>query len=329
MAAQRIAVIDDWQNVAAKATDWSALEARAEITFFQRNFPAGREEEAAQQLGDFDVILPMRERSSFSAAMLARLPRLKMLSLTGHKAPHVDFAACTARGIVVSQCGSKTPAYAAELTLALMLAAARRLTVGDANMRAGKFQDGVGLGIVLRGRTLGIIGLGRIGGEMAGFGRALGMRVLAWSQNLTEAKAQAAGARLVDKDTLLAESDVVSLHLVLSERSRAVIGEAELTRMKPGAILVNTARGPLIDTPALLKALNANRISAALDVYDEEPLPADHPLRRAPNTVLTPHLGFSTEEIFGEFYSGAIENILAYLDGRPANVANPEVLNRK
>src|SRR4051812_24405386 len=154
MAATRIAVIDDWQNAAAKAADWSRLKERAEVVFFQRHFPPGSEHEAAKLLGDFDIILPMRERSSFSASMLGRLPRLKMLSLTGHKAPHVDFAVCTARGIVVSQCGSKTPAYAAELTLALLLAAARRLTVADANMRAGRFQEDVGLGIVLRGRTL-------------------------------------------------------------------------------------------------------------------------------------------------------------------------------
>ena len=324
--ATRIAVIDDWQNVAAQAADWSELKRRAEIVFFQRHFPRGSEDEAAKALADFDIILPMRERSWFSAALLARLPRLKLLSLTGHKAPHVDFATCTQNGIVVTQCGSKTPAYAAELTLALLLAAARRLSIADANMRAGKFQEGVGLGIVLRGRTLGIIGLGRIGAEVAAFGRALGMRVLAWSQNLTEEKASAAGARLVDKDTLLAESDVVSLHLVLSERTRGIIGRSELQRMKPGAILVNTARGPLIDTPALVEALNARRLHAALDVYDEEPLPAGHPLRSAPNTVLSPHLGFSTEEIFGEFYSGAIENILAFLNGQPVHVSNPDVL---
>jgi phosphoglycerate dehydrogenase-like enzyme len=325
----RIAVIDDWLNVAEKAIDWSRLKARAEVVFFQKNFPAGSEDQAAKLLGSFDAILPMRERSSFSAKMLAHLPRLKMLSLTGHKNPHVDLAAATKAGIVVAQCGSKTPAYAAELTLALMLAAVRRLNLADANMRAGKFQDGVGLGLVLRGRTLGIIGLGRIGTEMAGFARALGMRVLAWSQNLTEEKAQAAGARLVDKETLLSESDIVTLHVVLSERSKGMIGAAELARMKPGAILVNTARGPLIDERALLDALNTGRISAALDVYDEEPLPADHPLRKAPNTVLSPHLGFSTVENFGEFYSGAMDNILAWLDGKPQQVANPEVLKQK
>jgi phosphoglycerate dehydrogenase-like enzyme len=173
-----------------------------------------------------------------------------------------------------------------------------------------------------------VIGLGRIGTEVAAFGRALGMRVLAWSQNLTEEKAKAAGATLVDKDTLLSESDVVSLHLVLSERSRGIIGARELARMKKGAILVNTARGPLVDEAALLRALHDGRISAGLDVYDEEPLPVEHPLRQVPNTVLSPHLGFSTVENLGDFYRGSIANILAFLDGKPVNVANPDVLKR-
>jgi phosphoglycerate dehydrogenase-like enzyme len=328
MAHKRIIVIDDWLNVARESADWSELSRRAEVTFSQRNFPTGEEDAAAEFLRDYDIVQLMRERSWFPAKLLARLPRLKMLSLTGNKAPHVDFDYCTQNGIVVTQASSKTPAYAAELTLALLLAAARHLTVADAGMRAGRFQEGAGLGVVLRGRTLGVIGLGRIGTEVAGFGRALGMPVLAWSQNLTEEKAQAAGAKLVDKDTLLSESDVVTLHLVLSARTRGILGAPELARMKKGAILVNTARGPLVDEAALLRALNAGQISAALDVYDEEPLPADHPLRRAPNTVLCPHLGFSTVENIGDFYRGSVANILAYLDGKPVNVANADVLKR-
>jgi phosphoglycerate dehydrogenase-like enzyme len=327
MSGMRVAIIDDWQNVAAASADWSRLKARADVAYFQRSFPAGAEGDAAL-LKEFDIILPMRERSQFTAALLSRLPRLKMLSLTGMKAPNVDFAYCTSRGIVVSQAGSKTPAYAAEMTLALMLAAARKIPQADANMRAGHFQDGVGLGQVLHGNTLGIIGLGKIGTEVARFGQVLGMRVLAWSQNLTDAKAKAAGATLVDKEALLAQSDVVTIHLVLSERTSGIIGAAELARMKPGAILVNAARGPLVDEAAMLKALHEGRIFAALDVYDEEPLPADHPIRRAPNTVLSPHLGFSTAEVFGDFYRGAIENILAFMDGAPTRVANPEVLKR-
>ena len=315
MSGIRVAIIDDWLGIAESIIDWSSLRARADLTFFQRHFPAGAEQEAASELGEFDVILTMRERSSLLAPTLSRLPRLKMLSLTGHKNPHVDFAYCTSRGIVVSQAGSKTPAYAAELTLALILAAARNLAKADAGMRAGKFQEGAGLGIVLRGRTLGVLGLGRIGVEVAGFGRALGMRVLAWSQNLTEEKAKAGGAEYVAKDRLLSESDVLTLHLVLSERTRHIIGAPEIARMKKNAILVNTSRGPLIDESAMLKAVHEGHITAALDVYDEEPLPKSHPLRSAPNTVLSPHLGFSTIENIGDFYRGAADNILAYLNG--------------
>jgi len=326
MTGLRIAVIDDWLNVARESADWSEIAKRAEIQFSQRNFPTGNEKEAAAFLADFDILQLMRERTWFSAKLLAQLPRLKMLSLTGNKAPHVDFAYCTEHGIVVSQAGSKTPAYAAELTLALLLAAARKLPLADSGMRSGRFQEGAGLGIVLRGRTLGVIGLGRIGTEVAAFGRALGMRVLAWSQNLTEERAASAGAKLVDKDTLLAESDVVTLHLVLSQRTRGIISARELSLMKQGAILVNTARGPLVDEAAMLRALHAGKISAALDVYDEEPLPAAHPLRAAPNTVLSPHLGFSTVENLGDFYRGSVANILAFLDGKPTNVANPDVL---
>lgn len=324
MSGVRVAVIDDWQNVAASSADWSQLAARAEIVFFQRSFPAGAEADAAL-LADFDILLPMRERSRFSSVLLSRLPRLRMLSLTGLKAPHVDFAYCAAQGIVVAQAGSKTPAYAAEMALALMLAAARQIPQADAAMRAGRFQENLGLGTVLRGKTLGIVGLGKIGTEVAAYGRALGMRVLAWSQNLTEEKARAAGATLVGKETVLSESDVVTLHLVLSERTRGILGRPELARMKQGAILVNTARGPLVDEAALLCALREGRIVAALDVYDEEPLPPGHPLRSAPHTVLAPHLGFSTAEVFRDFYSGAIENILAFLDGAPLRLARADV----
>lgn len=329
MGGIRIAVIDDWLGIAENIIDWSSLRTRGEVKFFQRNFPIGAEADAERELRDFDIILPMRERSSLLAPTLSRLPRLKMLSLTGHKNPHVDFAYCTGKGIVVSQAGSKTAAYAAELTLALILAAARNLAKADAGMRTGKFQEGAGLGIVLRGRTLGIVGLGRIGAEMAGFGRALGMRVLAWSQNLTEDKAKAAGAEYASKDRLLSESDVVTLHLVLSERTRHIIGAPEIARMKQGAMLVNTSRGPLIDEAAMLAALHDGRIKAALDVYDEEPLPPNHKLRLAPNTVLSPHLGFSTIENIGDFYRHAADNILAYLDGAPQHVVNPDVLKNK
>ena len=261
----RVAVIDDWQNIAAESADWSALQQKAEIVFFQKSFPAGAEEKAAKELSDFDAILLMRERSSFREPMLKRLPRLKMISATGAKIPHIDAAYCTEKGIVISQSTASVAGYAAEMTLALMLAAARKIPLGDTNMRAGKFQDGVGLGTVLRGRTLGVIGLGKIGKDMALYGKALGMRVIAWSQNLTDENAEAVGAERVDKEQLLAQSDVVTLHLVLSERSRGVLGVEELGLMKDQAILVNTSRGPLVDESALLEALNAGRIVAEFD----------------------------------------------------------------
>jgi len=180
----------------------------------------------------------------------------------------------------------------------------------------------------LEGRTLGVIGLGKIGSRMARYGHALGMQVLAWSQNLTPDKAEAAGARLVDKPTLLAESDAITLHVVLSDRTRGILGAEDLARMKPGAILVNSSRGPLVDEAALLERLLSGKLIAALDVYAQEPLPAGHPLRSAPNTVLTPHLGYCTREVYGQFYSESIDNVLAFLDGKPIRVLNPEALRR-
>lgn len=312
----RVAIIDDWLNTARESADWSALEERAEVVFFQRSFPAGSEDEAAEQLADFDILLPMRERSSLREPVLKRLPRLKMIAATGKKTPHIDSDYCSRHGIEIAHSTASAMSYAAEMTLALILAAARNIPRADAGMRAGRFQEGVGLGMVLRGRTIGIIGLGRIGSWMAEYARTLGMHVLAWSQNLTREKAEAAGADLVEKEELLARSDVVTLHLVLSDRTRGILGRDEIARMQPNALLVNTSRGPLVDEAALLEALHAGRIHAALDVYDEEPLPADHPLRHAPNTVLAPHIGFSTREVFRDFYQGGIENILAFLDGK-------------
>jgi len=208
----------------------------------------------------------------------------------------------------------------AELALALMLAAARRIPQGDAAVRAGRFQLGTHGGFILAGKTIGLIGLGRIGAQMATYCNALGMRVLAWSQNLTDERALAAGATRASKDALLATSDVVSLHLVLSERTRGVLGAAELGRMKRGAVLVNTSRGPLVDETALLEAVQSGQLFAALDVYDREPLGADHPLIRCPNTVLTPHLGYSVVEVYAEYYEQCVENALAFLDGKAMRV---------
>jgi phosphoglycerate dehydrogenase-like enzyme len=312
----RIAVTDDWQGIARASADWTALEACADITVFRDAFPD--EDTAAAALAPFDIIMSMRERTPFPASLIARLPRLRMLSVTGPRNRSVDRAALAARGIVVTRTDAGEDGSAtAELALALMLAAARKVAAGDAAIRSGGFQGAIPPGFTLRGRTLGLIGLGRLGTLMAGYGQALGMRLLAWSPNLTPARAAAAGAIWAAKEELLAAADVVSLHMVLAQGTVGIIGARELGLMRPGAILVNTSRGPLVEEGALLEALAARRIVAGIDVYDQEPLPADHPLRTAPNTVLTPHLGYCVQENFAVFYQQSIENVLAFLDGAP------------
>ncbi len=315
----RVAVLDDWHRAARGSADWSALEARAEVVFFEEPF-AG-EDEAAAALEGFDILLAMRERTPFPASLVARLPRLKMFGLTGKRAGAIDFAALAERGVTVCWTGGgENGAATAELALALMLAAARQIPAADAATRAGRYQIGTSAGIELSGRTLGLVGLGRTGALMAGYGRALGMNVIAWSPNLTPERAAAAGAAAVDKSEVFARADAVSLHLVLSDRTRGVIGADELSRMKPGAILVNTSRAPLIDEPALLEALRQGRIRAALDVHWREPLRAGDPLLAAPNTVLTPHIGYGSAEIYREFFRQGVENAIAFLDGQPIRV---------
>jgi phosphoglycerate dehydrogenase-like enzyme len=323
----RVAVIDDWQGIARASADWSALERRAEVRFFEQ--PLGALETTSRTLADFDVILAMRERTAFPAALIERLTRLRLLNVTGSRTRSLDLDACTARGVVVCGTGGeRSGAATAELALGLLLAATRHLAAADASMRAGRFQSDVPPGKVLEGQTLGVVGLGRIGTRMARYGQALGMQLLAWSQNLTQEKAQAAGARLVDKATLLAQADAISLHLVLSERTQGIISAADLACMKPGAILVNTSRGPLIDEQAMLERLRAGKLVAGLDVYGEEPLPAKHPLRSLTNVVLSPHLGYCTHEVYAQFHRESIENALAFLDGKPTRVLNPEVQPR-
>jgi phosphoglycerate dehydrogenase-like enzyme len=323
----RIAVLDDWQNVARESADWTRLLARAEVDFYDH--PFADVAEAASRLAGYEILLPLRERTAFPAELIEQLPRLRLVAMTGPRAGTLDLAACTAHGVLVCNTGSQSSGAAtAELALGLLLAASRRIPAGDAAIRAGRFHEGVGLGRVLAGQTLGIIGLGRIGTRMAGYGRALGMRVLAWSPNLTPERAAAAGAEFAEKDKLLAAADAISLHLVLSPRTERIIAAADLACLKPGAIVVNTARGGLIEEAALIAAVTTGKIIAALDVFNSEPLPAGHPLRRAANAVLTPHLGFATREIFVQFYTEAIENILAFLDGAPIRMLNPEALGR-
>jgi phosphoglycerate dehydrogenase-like enzyme len=315
----RIAVLDDWQQVAQSCADWKPLQARADVEFFPNS--SGGEDDVANRLADFDIVLAVRERTPFPASLSSRLPKLKMFGLTGARAALIDVAAMIDRGVTVCHTGGgPSGATTAEIALALMLAAARRIPQGDAAVRAGRFQSGVPAGSLLGGKTIGVIGLGRIGSLMARYCRALDMRVLAWSQNLTNEKAASAGAQRVTKEELLASSDVVSLHLQLSDRTRGILGTADLARMKSGAILVNTARAALVDEAALIEAVQSGRIFAALDVFSVEPLPADHPLTRMANTVLTPHLGYSTLEVYEEYYRDSVENALAFLDGKPIRV---------
>lgn len=322
----RVAVLDDWQGIARTSADWSPLEAHAEVVFFDQAFKS--EDDAAAKLADFDILLTMRERTPFPASLIERLPRLRMLGITGVVNRTLDLAACSSRRIVVSNTVSqgRSRDATAELALGLMLAVARAIPAADANMRAGRFQQGLPAGISMSGKTIGIIGLGKLGRMMARYSKALGMNLLAWSQNLTADKAEAEDATLVSKQELLRRSDVVSIHVVLSARTRGLIGATDLALMKKGVILINTSRGPLVDEDALIAELRSGRILAGLDVYDEEPLPVDHPLRTMPNVVLTPHLGYGVHETWQEYYPQSVENALAYLDGKPVRVVNPEAL---
>jgi phosphoglycerate dehydrogenase-like enzyme len=320
----KIAILDDWQDVAQKSADWSSLAARAELVFFADAF--GSEDEAARALEDFDILLTMRERTPFPESLIRRLPKLGMIGITGASNRSLDVEACTRQGVTVCNTagGADAPYPTAELALGLMIAAARAIPVADKTMRDGGFQRGVPVGMSLAGKTLGVIGLGRLGARLARYALALDMKVIAWSPNLTLEKAQEAGAVLASRSDLMSSSDVVSVHMVLSQRTRGLISADDIARMKPGAILINTSRGPLIDEAALLAAVQAGKIIAALDVYDKEPLPPDHPFRASGHTVLTPHLGYGVAETWRQFYSESIENAEAFLDGRPIRVLNAQ-----
>jgi phosphoglycerate dehydrogenase-like enzyme len=324
----KVAVLDDWQGVARQSADWFELDSRADVTIFADAF--SDEDDAATKLADFDIVLSMRERTPLPGSLINRLPKLRMLGMTGARNASLDTAACTARGIVVCNTagGGYTDSATAELALGLLIAAARGIPKGDENMRHELFQMGVPVGIGLAGKTMGIIGLGRLGGYMAKYCLALRMNVIAWSQNLTEARCKEVGVTMVSKQDLMHDSDAISIHMVLSPRSRGLVGEADIALMKQGAILINTSRGPLVDEEAMLAALQNGRIVAALDVYDREPLPVDHPLRRLSNTVLMPHMGYGVKETWDGFYPQMIENALAFMDSRPVRVTNPEVLKK-
>ena len=326
----KLAILDDYMKVALTSADWGRIRSRGvEITVFDSAFSSA--EDAAAKLAPFDIVNLLRERTHFPRALIERLRNLKFIALTGRRAPSLDLAAATERRIPVSNThAGEGAASTSELTWTLLLAAARDLANAERGVRAGRWHEGVRLGMVLEGRQLGVIGLGRLGSRVASYGKAFGMNVVAWSQNLTPARAAECGARYVSKEELFATSDFISIHVVLSDRTRGLIGAADFARMKPSAILVNTSRGPIVNEAELLEALRSRRLAhAALDVYGREPLPVDHPLRSMENVTLTPHLGYVNTDVFGLFYGESVKNIEAWLDGKPINVLNPEALNAK
>jgi Lactate dehydrogenase and related dehydrogenases len=313
----RIAVLDDYQDVALTLADWMSLGSDCDVVRFGYNLAS--EDEAVRALTDFDVLCLMRERMPLPATLIDRLPKLKLVVVTGARVRTIDMEAAVARGITVCHTFAGESAHATpELAWGLILSLARSIPEEDRRIRDGGWQATIGT--VLGGKTLGLVGLGKLGSRMVPIARAFGMEVMAWSPNLTDERAAEVGVRRVDKQTLFGEADVVSLHLILSERTRNIVSAPELALMKRGAILINTSRGPLMDEDALLAALREGRIRAGLDVFDMEPLPADHPLRHAPNTVLTPHLGYVTEGAYRAFYRDTVENIRAWREGRPVRV---------
>jgi phosphoglycerate dehydrogenase-like enzyme len=309
----QVALIDDYQDAAGEFGPWAELAGRAEVTIFTDHVAGA--DALAERLAPFDAIVATRERTRFPRPILQRLPRLRLLVSTGMSSAHIDLAAARELGITVSGTGGR-PEPPAELTWALILGLARHVAEEDAGIRAGSW--GLTVGTDLAGATLGVIGLGNLGRRVARIGQAFGMRVIAWSQNLDPAAATAAGVAPVSKEELLRSADVVTIHVRLSERTTGLIGAADLALLKPTAYLVNTSRGPIVDEAALVGALRSGRIAGAgLDVFDIEPLSADHPLRTAPRTLLTPHIGYVTADTYRVFYTGAVEAISAFLDGQP------------
>jgi phosphoglycerate dehydrogenase-like enzyme len=316
----RIAVLDDYQGEVIALGDWTRLDGRAAIDFYRDTLK--REDDLVARLASYEVVIPIRERTRFPDSLLKRLPTLRLLALTGRNSGHVDVAAATAAGILVAETEGSGVA-AIEHSIALLMATVRRIPQDDRLTREGRWQTGFGL--ELAGKTLGILGLGRIGSRVAAFGQFLGMRVVAWGPTLTGERASAAGVERMELDDVFRESDVVSVHLRLSDRTRGVVGARQLGAMKPAAYLINTARGPLVDEAALVRALREGRIAGAgLDVFDEEPLPADHPLLGLDNAVLTPHTGYVTREAYRGFFAGVVDAVDRYLRGEmPARCLNP------
>ena len=318
MTVPAVAVLDDYQDLARGFQSWDRLTGRIALETFTDHL----EDDAAlaERLASFDVVVAMRERTPFTRQRLERLTNLKLLTTTGMANAAIDIQAARELGVVV--CGTSIGGSAtAELTWGLIIALTRHICEEDRNVREGRWQTTIGP--ELAGRTLGVIGLGRLGARVAAYGAAFEMRVVAWSQNLDVERARELGVEPVGRDELLECADVVSIHTRLSDRTRGLIGSRELALMKPTAYLVNTSRGPIIDEQALITALYENRIAgAALDVFDEEPLPREHPLRCAPNTLVTPHVGYAGIDTYTGFYREIVENIEAWLDGAPVRVLN-------
>jgi phosphoglycerate dehydrogenase-like enzyme len=323
----KIAILDDYARVALELADWSAVPG-AEIAVFDRHLGA---DEAIDALAQFDVLCTIRERMALPRSLLERLPRLKLVTIIGLSLPNLDLEAATELGIAIVHPDFQRPAFAGigsatpELTWGLMLATIRHITAEDRRLRQGEWQRSIGF--ILAGKTLGLLGLGRIGQRMAQYANAFGMKVIAWSQNLTAETASAHGAARVDKDELFRRADILSIHVQLSPRTRGLVTAAELDLMQPDAYLINTSRGPIVDEAALIRALESGRLAGAgLDVFDLEPLPADHPFRRMDQVTLTPHLGYVTRETLRAFYGDMPDAIAAYQRGQPIRVVNPVAL---
>ena len=313
----RAAILDDYQNVAMAFADWSPIAKDVEIKVF--NKPFGSQDEAIKALQGFAVVVGMRERTPFPRKVVEALPDLKLLITTGARNNSFDIKACAERGVTVcgtGAAGSPTTGIA----FGLMLELTRRIGFENARLKAGApWQTTIGRD--LEGLTLGILGLGKLGQRSAAVGKAFGMKTITWSQNLTEEKAKAAGADYVSKDDLFRNADFVTIHLVLSDRSRGLVGAKELGLMKKSAYLINTSRGPIVDEKALIAVLQSKSIAGAgLDVFDIEPLPLDHPFRKMDNIVITPHLGYVSEQNYRKYFPDIVEDIRAWLDGKPVRV---------
>jgi phosphoglycerate dehydrogenase-like enzyme len=307
-----VAVLDDYQNAALRLADWSVLDGRAAVSVFNDHLADA--DAVVERLKAFDVLCVMRERTPLPRATIERLPRLKLIVSTGARNAAIDTAAAAERGVAVAFTGY-TSAPTIEMTWAMILAASRHVVAENLAFRRGGWQQGIGVG--LAGKTLGVLGLGRVGGAVAKVGAAFGMKVITWSPHMTPERAAEGGAAAVSKQELLRQSDVLTIHMVLSPKTRGLLGADELALMKPTSLLVNTSRGPLVDEAALVAALTSRRIGmAAIDVFDVEPLPADHPLRSLENVLGTPHIGYVADDLYRTFYGDTVKAVDAWLAGR-------------